>query len=38
VVATNANYMVYFEDGSLRSAADFDSFIATTEEIGANLL
>jgi hypothetical protein len=38
VVATNANYMVYFEDGSLRSAADFDSFIATTEKIVANLL
>jgi hypothetical protein len=38
VIATNANYMVYFEDGTLRSEADFDLFIATAEKIVANLL
>jgi hypothetical protein len=37
-VATNANYIVYFEDGRLRSEADFDSFIDTTDKIVANLL
>ena len=31
MIATNANYMVYFEDGSLCSGADFDLFIATRE-------
>jgi hypothetical protein len=38
VIATNAHYMVYFEDGSLGSATDFDLFIATAEKIVVNLL
>jgi hypothetical protein len=37
VIATNANYMVYFEPGSLRNEGDFDSFIATAEKIVATL-
>jgi hypothetical protein len=37
-VATNANYLVYFEDGVLHSEQDFDSFIARAETVVANLL
>lgn len=37
-VATNANYLVYFEDGVLVREEDFDSFIARVEKIVANLL
>jgi hypothetical protein len=37
-LATNANYLVYFEDGVLLTEQDFDSFIARAEAIGANLL
>ena len=37
-VATNANYLVYFEDGALVREEDFDSFIARVEKIVANLL
>lgn len=38
VLATNANYLVYFEDGVLLSEQDFNSFIARTETLVANLL
>ena len=38
VIATNDKYMVYFEYGSLKSARDFDSFIATVENIVGHLL
>ena len=37
-VATNANYLVYFEDGVLVKEEDFDSFIARVEKIVAILL
>jgi hypothetical protein len=37
-IAANANYLVYFEYGSLSSAGDFDSFIAAVENIVAHLL
>jgi hypothetical protein len=37
-LATNANYLVYFEDGVLLSENDFDSFIARVETIVANML
>jgi len=37
-LATNANYLVYFEDGTLLSEQDFDSFIARAETLVANLL
>jgi hypothetical protein len=37
-LATNANYLVYFEDGKLQTGQDFDSFIARTEAIVANFL
>ena len=37
-LATNANYLVYFEDGVLRTEQDFDSFIARAEKLVANLL
>jgi hypothetical protein len=37
-LATNANYLVYFEDGFLRNEQDFDSFIARAEALVANLL
>ena len=37
-LATNANYLVYFEDGKLQTGQDFDSFIARTESIVANFL
>jgi hypothetical protein len=38
VLATNANYLVYFEDGALRDEKDFDSFLATTEKLIAAIL
>lgn len=37
-LATNANYLVYFEDGVLLTEQDFDSFIARAETLVANLL
>jgi hypothetical protein len=37
-IATNANYLVYFESGVLVSEEDFDSFIAKAEKIIANML
>jgi hypothetical protein len=37
-LATNANYLVYFEDGKLQTEQDFDSFIARAEAIVANFL
>ena len=37
-LATNANYLVYFEDGKLATEQDFDSFIARAETVVANLL
>lgn len=37
VLATNAKYLVYFEDGALRTASDFDSFIARVESIAGNI-
>ena len=38
ILATNANYLVYFEDGVLVTEQDFDSFIARAETLVANLL
>jgi hypothetical protein len=38
ILATNTNYLVYFEDGVLVEEGDFDSFIARIETIIANLL
>lgn len=37
-VATNAKYLVYFEDGKLFGEEDFDSFVAKVEKIVAHLL
>jgi hypothetical protein len=37
-LATNANYLVYFEDGVLVTEQDFDSFIGRAEALVANLL
>jgi hypothetical protein len=37
-LATNANYLVYFEDGKLAAERDFDAFIAKAESIVANFL
>lgn len=37
-LATNANYLVYFEDGKLTTEQDFDAFIAKAETIVANFL
>lgn len=37
-LATNANYLVYFEDGKLTTEQDFDAFIAKSESIAANFL
>ena len=37
-LATNVNYLVYFEDGVLLTEQDFDSFIARAETLVANLL
>lgn len=38
ILATNANYLVYFEDGILATEADFDSFIKRAESLVRNLL
>ena len=38
ILSTNANYLVYFEDGTLRTEPDFDSFIATVENLIAAIL
>jgi hypothetical protein len=38
VLATNTNYLVYFEQGFLRSEQDFDGFIARVERLVANIL
>jgi hypothetical protein len=38
LLATNANYLVYFEDGVLQQEEDCDSFIARVETIIANVL
>jgi hypothetical protein len=37
-LATNANYLVYFEDGKLATEQDFDAFIGRVETIVANFL
>jgi hypothetical protein len=37
-LATNADYLVYFEAGKLVTEQDFDSFIAKAEAIAASLL
>jgi len=37
-IATNSQYIVYFELGGLRSENDYDTFIATVEKLAANLL
>ena len=37
-LATNANYLVYFEDGKLQTEQDFDAFIGRVEAIVANFL
>ena len=37
-LATNANYLVYFEDGVLQSEKDFDSFIARLEMLVSKIL
>ena len=37
-IATNSQYLVYFERGSLRSAQDYDSFIETLDQLAANML
>ncbi|HEU4416668.1 MAG TPA: hypothetical protein VFT65_17900 [Candidatus Angelobacter sp.] len=38
IVATNANYLVYFENGSLVTEQDFDSFITAVEKISGMFL
>jgi hypothetical protein len=38
VLATNAHYLVYFEDGVLLNETDFDSFISRIERLAANIL
>jgi hypothetical protein len=38
ILATNANYLVYFEPGILVSEQDFDVFIARTEKLVTNIL
>lgn len=38
ILASNANYLVYFEDGTLRTEPDFDAFIATVEKVVADML
>jgi hypothetical protein len=37
-LATNANYLVYFEEGKLETEQDFDAFIAKAETIVTNVL
>ena len=38
IIATNTNYLVYFEYGVLLREEDFDSFISRVEKIVANVL
>jgi hypothetical protein len=38
VIATNSQYFVYFESGMLRKENDYDTFIATLDNLVANLL
>jgi hypothetical protein len=38
VIATNAQYFVYFETGSLRTEQDYDTFIGIVDKLAANLL
>jgi hypothetical protein len=38
VLATNGNYLVYFEDGILQTDQDYDSFVAKADALIANLL
>jgi hypothetical protein len=38
VAATNSQYFVYFESGRLRKENDYTTFIATVENLAANLL
>lgn len=38
ILATNANYLVYFENGILLEDEDFDAFIARVEKLVANIL
>jgi hypothetical protein len=38
ILATNASYLVYFEDGTLRTEPDFDSFIGAVEKLIASIL
>jgi hypothetical protein len=38
ILATNTNYLVYFEDGILLREQDFDVFIASVEKLVANIL
>jgi len=38
IVATNARYLVYFEDGVLGSGTDLDVFIRKIEQLAAKLL
>jgi hypothetical protein len=38
ILATNTNYLVYFEDGVLLREQDFDVFIASVEKLVANIL
>jgi hypothetical protein len=38
ILSTNANYLVYFEDGTLRTEPDFDYFIATVDKLIAAIL
>lgn len=37
-LTTNSNYLVYFENGTLRTEPDFDSFIAGVEKLVATIL
>jgi hypothetical protein len=37
ILATNANYLVYFEDGILLREQDFDVFIASVEKLVLNI-
>jgi hypothetical protein len=38
ILSTNARYLVYFENGTLHTEPDFDSFIATSEKLVVGLL
>ena len=37
ILSTNANYLVYFENGTLHTESDFDSFVAIAEKLVAGL-